>query len=427
MFQRVGSAAYKANLDNTIEICKLLGNPENKFKSIHIAGTNGKGSTSHYLASILQSAGYKVGLYTSPHLKDFRERIKINGEMISQQAVVEFVEKYKTDFEKIQPSFFEMTVGLAFDYFANQHVDIAVIEVGLGGRLDSTNVITPELAVITNISFDHVGLLGDTLEKIAVEKAGIIKTAIPVVVGESHVQTKSVFIEKAKSEKTSIIFADEIYVARNVHFKNNEQLSMFMDIFKYAHSDTVRFDKTEDLFYLNLETELLGLYQQKNIATVLAAVGILATKGYVLSEYFVREGLKNVVKQTGLMGRWQILSKQPLVIADTGHNEAGLKEVLIQIQETPHNHLHFVLGMVNDKDVSAILEMLPKTATYYFCNASIPRALEAQELSKLAKGFSLNGNVFSSVKNAFFSAIKTAQSNDLVFVGGSTFTVAEIV
>ena len=427
MFQRVGSAAYKANLDNTIEICKLLGNPENKFKSIHIAGTNGKGSTSHYLASILQSAGYKVGLYTSPHLKDFRERIKINGEMISQQAVVEFVEKYKTDFEKIQPSFFEMTVGLAFDYFANQHVDIAVIEVGLGGRLDSTNVITPELAVITNISFDHVGLLGDTLEKIAVEKAGIIKTAIPVVVGESHVQTKSVFIEKAKSEKTSIIFADEIYVARNVHFKNNEQLSMFMDIFKYAHSDTVRFDKTEDLFYLNLETELLGLYQQKNIATVLAAVGILATKGYVLSEYFVREGLKNVVKQTGLMGRWQILSKQPLVIADTGHNEAGLKEVLIQIQETPHNHLHFVLGMVNDKDVSAILEMLPKTATYYFCNAAIPRALEAQELAKLAKGFSLNGNVFSSVKNAFFSAIKTAQSNDLVFVGGSTFTVAEIV
>jgi len=411
MFQRIGSAAYKANLDNTITICKLFNNPENKFRSIHVAGTNGKGSTSHLLASILQSAGLKVGLYTSPHLKDFRERIKINGEYISQQYIVDFVKKYKADFERIQPSFFEMTVGLAFDYFADQKVDIAVIEVGLGGRLDSTNVITPELSIITNISFDHVNLLGDTLEKIAIEKAGIIKQGIPVIIGESQPESKPVFIQKAKQQNAPIVFADEKYKALNVHHVVQNKLFLAMDIEKYS----------------NLQCELTGFYQQKNIATVLCATDILNTKGFNLSEEIIRTGIKNVVTQTGLLGRWQVLSIQPLVIADTGHNEAGIKEVLNQIRHTPHDQLHFVLGMVNDKDISKILQLLPKDAIYYFCKAQIPRALDAGELALQAKNAELKGEVFGSVAEAFNAAKSRAQKNDLVFVGGSTFTVAEVV
>jgi len=414
MFQRIGSAAYKDNLDNTIAICKLLNNPENKFKSIHVAGTNGKGSTSHMLASILQSAGYRVGLYTSPHLKDFRERIKINGELIPESYVIDFVSTYKTDFEKIQPSFFEMTVGLAFDYFANSNIDIAVVEVGLGGRLDSTNVITPELSIITNISYDHTALLGNTLEKIATEKAGIIKKEIPVVIGETHPETKTVFETKAKD--SSITFADQLFAAKNIRQVNSLTTFLEMDIFK-----------NEELYLEKLQSELLGEYQQKNIPTVLTAIELLTKKGFSITEQHIRNGIKTAVQQTGLLGRWQILSTAPLTIADTGHNEAGIKEVLNQIQSTPHHQLHFVIGMVNDKDITTILKMLPKNAIYYFCKAAIPRALAAKELADQANSIGLEGSIFNTVKEALTAAQNAAKQNDLVFVGGSTFTVAEVV
>lgn len=417
MFQRIGSAAYKDNLDNTIAICKLLGNPENKFKAIHVAGTNGKGSTSHMLASVLQSAGYKTGLYTSPHLKDFRERIKINGEMIPQQYVVDFVAKYKNDFEQIKPSFFEMTVGLAFDYFVKEQVDIAIIEVGLGGRLDSTNVITPELSVITNISFDHMALLGNTLEKIAVEKAGIIKHGIPVVIGETQLETEQVFIQKAKQEHAPLCFADKEYKVLNINQLAGDKLELVMDIqaMDYTH------------IYNTIQSELLGLYQQKNIPTVICATELLVKKGYTINEDALRAGIKNVIKNTGLLGRWQILAQQPLVIADTGHNEAGIKEVVNQINQTPHTNLHFVLGMVNDKDISTVLSLLPKNARYYFCKANIPRALNAEELAQKATEFGLQGEICESVSLALQKAKNNAQVSDLVFVGGSTFTVAEVV
>lgn len=414
MFQRIGSAAYKDNLDNTIAICKLLNNPENKFKSIHVAGTNGKGSTSHMLASILQSAGYRVGLYTSPHLKDFRERIKINGEIIPEGYVIDFVSTYKTDFEKIQLSFFEMTVGLAFDYFANSNIDIAVVEVGLGGRLDSTNVITPELSIITNISFDHTALLGNTLEKIAIEKAGIIKKEIPIVIGETHPETKTVFETKAKD--SSITFADQLFEAKNIRQVNSLTTFLEMDIFKNG-----------ELYLEKLQSELLGEYQQKNIPTVLTAIELLTKKGFSITEQHIRNGIKAAVQQTGLLGRWQILSTAPLTIADTGHNEAGIKEVLNQIQSTPHQQLHFVIGMVNDKDITTILKMLPKNAIYYFCKAAIPRALAAKELADQANSIGLEGSTFNTVMEALTAAQNAAKQNDLVFVGGSTFTVAEVV
>lgn len=417
MFQRVGAAAYKADLDNTIAICKLLGNPENKFRSVHIAGTNGKGSTSHMLASILQEAGLKVGLYTSPHLKDFRERIKINGEMIPEKNVVDFVAKYKGEFEKIQLSFFEMTVGLAFDYFANEKVDIAVIEVGLGGRLDSTNVITPLVSVITNISFDHTVLLGNTLQKIAGEKAGIIKKNIPVVIGETIKETKDVFTAKAKELDAGIIFANEIYTAGNVKQLNKEKLFLSADIKKKGH-----------VVLEQLLSELPGLYQQNNMLTVLATVDVLNEKyRFNLNESVLRNGIKNTIKNTGLSGRWQVLSRNPLIIADTGHNEAGIREVLKQIALTPHEHLHFVLGMVSDKDISTILKMLPADASYYFCKANIPRALDAKELSDQAAAFGLKGKIYNSVNDALNAARENARPKDLVFVGGSTFTVAEVV
>lgn len=416
MFQRIGTAAYKADLSNTIALCDLLDNPQEHFKSIHIAGTNGKGSTSHLLASVLQSAGYKVGLYTSPHLKDFRERIKINGKNIAEQYVVDFVEKYKTDFEKIEPSFFEMTVGLAFQYFKEQKVDVAVIEVGLGGRLDSTNIITPLLSVITNISFDHTALLGNTLEKIAFEKAGIIKSGIPVVVGETQEEIKNVFIEKAKTNNSEIQFADKIFEIKNVEYFYNKKQLLGFDI---EQNDKLKFQK--------INCELLGLYQQKNLKTVLCAVDVLNKQGFVINENALREGIENVISQTGLLGRWQILSKNPLVIADTGHNEAGIKEVLEQIKNTPHEKLHFVLGVVNDKDVSSILNMLPKNATYYFCQAKIPRALPVEELKQIANEFKLIGHSYTSVSEALSQAKLSAGKDDLVFVGGSTFTVAEVV
>ena len=414
MFQRVGSAAYKADLDNTLAICKLLGNPENKFKSIHVAGTNGKGSTSHMLASVLQSAGLKVGLYTSPHLKDFRERIKINGKMIPENVVVDFVETYKTDFEKIQPSFFEMTVGLAFDYFAKEKVDIAVIEVGLGGRLDSTNVITPEVSVITNISYDHTNLLGNTLEKIASEKAGIIKPKIPVVIGERQKGIDSVFIEIATKNSSEVCFANEVFDVQPESPQNG-----WTQIYGARDKSGIVFER--------LECELLGSYQKKNIATVLCALHEMNRGGFFITKENIQEGIQKVVTQTGLLGRWQILSEKPLAIADTGHNEAGIEEVLKQIRITPHHQLHFVLGMVNDKDISKILSMLPKDAVYYFCKANIPRALAASDLAEHALAFDLNGKVYACVHDAFIAAKENASEKDLVFVGGSTFTVAEVV
>jgi len=418
MFQRIGSAAYKANLDNTIALCELLGNPEKSFKSIHIGGTNGKGSTSHLLASILQSAGYKVGLYTSPHLTDFRERIKINGNKIPEQYVVNFVEQYiiPATEDKLELSFFEMTVGLAFSYFASENVDIAVIEVGLGGRLDSTNVITPELSVITNISFDHKSLLGDTLELIATEKAGIIKQGVPVIIGERHEESKNVFVNKAAEQNASIVFADGIYTAKNVKHKNNDKLILSMDIVRRGN-----------VVYNSIESELLGFYQQKNIPTVLCAIDELKKKNYFITDANIRTGIKKVITNTGLLGRWQILNIQPLTIADTGHNEAGIMEVVSQLNATPHKHLHFVLGVVNDKDISTILDLLPKEAIYYFCKANIPRALNADELAAQALLHNLNGKVYSSVKEALSAAKQNARTDDFIFIGGSTFTVAEVL
>lgn len=390
MYQRVGNAAYKANLDNTYRLSEILNHPEKQFKSVHIAGTNGKGSTSHMLAAVLQEAGYKVGLYTSPHLKDFRERIKINGEMISENDVIDFVKEYKHEFEKIQLSFFEWTVGLAFHYFANQKVDIAIIETGLGGRLDSTNIVTPEVAVITNISMDHTQFLGDTLAKIAAEKAGIIKSTIPVIIGETQAEIKHVFIEKANQLNAPIQFADEGLIQE-------------------------------------YESDLKGAYQQQNKKTVIATIYILQQLGWKIAENHIKQGLLNVVKNTGLMGRWQVLSKQPFTVCDTGHNEAGIKLILAQINQQSFEKLHFVLGVVNDKDIANILQLLPKNATYYFCQAKIPRALDVNILAEKASAVGLSGTTFPSVEAAYQAAQKNATAQDMIFIGGSTFVVAEVV
>lgn len=391
MYQRIGGAAYKVDLSNTISLCAILNNPHKKFKTIHIAGTNGKGSTSHMLASIFQQAGYKVGLYTSPHLKDFRERIKINGEMIPEEEVINFVESYKLDFEKINLSFFEWTVGLAFYYFANQRIDVAIIETGLGGRLDSTNVITPELSVITNIGIDHTQFLGDTLEKIATEKAGIIKQKTPVVIGETHPETKQVFNNIALNNNSSIYFADTTI---------NDELPI---------------------------TDLKGSYQRKNIKTVLQSCKILQNKGWKINEDNIKRGLLSVVKNTGLLGRWQKLSDTPLIICDVGHNESGIQEIINQISKTDYKKLHFVFGAVNDKSIDNILMMLSKSAEYYLCQANIPRAMDIDELYTKFYSLGFKATKHKSVKDAFNNAKKSAEANDLIFIGGSTFVVAEIL
>jgi dihydrofolate synthase/folylpolyglutamate synthase len=421
MFQRIGTAAYKADLSNTIAICNVLNNPQQHFKSIHIAGTNGKGSTSHILAAILQCAGYKVGLYTSPHLKDFRERVKINGKMIPKKYVTDFVKKYSSDFEKINPSFFEMTVGLAFDYFAAEKVDIAIVETGLGGRLDSTNIIQPLISVITNISYDHTNLLGDTLEKIAEEKAGIIKKDILTIIGENQPESAPVFLRHAKEKGTTIFFSDMFFELKEVEQKTiDEKLFLCADVYYTGMG------QNENIF--RIKCDLPGFYQLKNIRTVMCAVLFLKTMhGFSITDKVILKALASVTKLTGLNGRWQVLSKKPLVIADTGHNEAGIKEVLFQIEKTPHKKLHFVLGMVNDKDITTVLKLLPANAVYYFCKANIPRGLDAWELQEKAKGAKLLGNVFPSVAAALEAAKNSAGSGDLVFVGGSTFTVAEVV
>lgn len=391
MYQKQGASAYKEDLTNTILLANHLNNPEKEIKTIHVAGTNGKGSTSHFLASILQEAGYKTGLYTSPHLKDFRERIKINGEDISEDFVVDFIASNKTFFEENQLSFFEMTVGLAFDYFRQENVDIAIIEVGLGGRLDSTNIISPLLSVITNIGLDHIQFLGNTVEKIASEKAGIIKPKTPVVIGEYTSETKPVFENKAKETQSEIFFASE-------------------------------------LIQETYPSVLLGDYQVQNKKTVLQSIRVLQSQNqFKISEENIKDGFWNVVKKTGLQGRWQQLGSNPKIICDTAHNKHGLKIVMKQLQREEFDTLHFVLGVVNDKDLDDVLPLFPKNAKYYFCRPNIPRGLEASILAEKATSFGLNGKVFNSVTEAYEEAKKNASESDFIYVGGSTFVVAEIL
>ncbi|WP_339655816.1 folylpolyglutamate synthase/dihydrofolate synthase family protein [uncultured Salegentibacter sp.] len=390
MYQRVGAQAFKKDLSRTIKLAKHLGNPHQKFPSVHIAGTNGKGSTSHMLASVLQESGYKVGLYTSPHLKDFRERIKVNGKFIPKKNVIGFIHKNRDFLTENELSFFEMTVGMAFDHFAREKVDIAVIEVGLGGRLDSTNIITPEVSVITNIGLDHTAFLGDTLAKIASEKAGIIKDNIPVVIGEKQNETTDIFTEKAKQHHS------EIYLA-------------------------------EDLKFDKYHTDLKGDYQNKNIKSVLGAVKVLRKKGWEIPEDGLRNGLNSVKLHTSLQGRWDILKEKPKVICDTAHNTEGLSLVFKQLKKEKFQHLHIVLGVVNDKDLDKILPLFPTSAIYYFSKPDVPRGLETEILQQKAAKFGLEGSLFNSVSEAYEAALETALDEDLVFVGGSTFTVAEII
>ena len=413
MYQRIGAAAYKADLNNTIALLDRLGNPHHRFKSVHVAGTNGKGSTSHMLASIFQEAGYKTGLYTSPHLRDFRERIRINGEMIPEENVVEFIGKHREAFEQMQLSFFEMTVGMAFDYFANEQVDIAIVEVGMGGRLDSTNLITPELSVITNIGLDHVQFLGDTLEKIAHEKAGIIKEGIPVVIGETQYETRQVFEDKAAECHAPIFFADQIFDCDKIHIESLTQQEY--DIWKNS-----------ELYLEACSIPLMGNYQKKNLTTVMCAADLLRQR-FELSDDDLRDGVANVIRNTHLMGRWQILNEDPLTIADTGHNVDGIREVVSQLAEMSYNKLHFVIGMVNDKDIDHVLQLLPHNCEYYFCKADIPRGLDANILAGKAFELGLRGNVYSSVRDAYKSAVNAARFDDVIFIGGSNFIVAEVV
>jgi dihydrofolate synthase/folylpolyglutamate synthase len=418
MFTRIGASAFKTDLTNTIVLCERVGNPQLKFKSVHVGGTNGKGSTSHMLASILQKAGYKTGLYTSPHLRDFRERIRINGEMISEQEVVDFVAQYQHDFEAIQPSFFEMTVAMAFDHFARHQVDIAIVEVGLGGRLDSTNIITPLLSVITNIGWDHMNLLGNTLPDIAGEKAGIIKPNIPVIIGEYQQETAEVFTRKAAQENARIQFASEefeLLKSEVIDLQSGRELREIMMEDRLNHK------------IYNLKLDLTGTYQLKNVKTVLAAVTDLKAQEFAITDEHIHTALQQVKVLTGLHGRWEVISRHPLTICDTGHNPDGMIEVLKNIKATPYRHLHFVIGMVNDKDISKVLHILPQEATFYFCKPDIPRGLEAASLQQQGATYGLKGNAYLSVKEAITAAQSAAEDADLVFVGGSTFVVAEAV
>ena len=391
MYQLQGASAYKKDLTNAYLLANHLGNPEKNLKCIHVAGTNGKGSTSHMLASIFQEAGYTVGLYTSPHLKDYRERIKINGEEISEDFVCEFINKNKAFFEANDMSFFEMTVGLAFDYFAKEKVDIAIIEVGMGGRLDATNIITPLVSVITNIGLDHTQFLGNTLEAIAFEKAGIIKSGIPVVIGEYTNETRPVFESKAKENNSEIYFAS-------------------------------------DLIHERFPSDLIGDYQVHNKKTVLQTVAIINTqKDFKIYETDIKSGLLNVVKNTKLQGRWQQLGEFPKIICDTAHNKNGLEIVMKQIQKEKYDTLHIVLGVVNDKDLDEVLPLFPTNAIYYFCKPNIPRGLDAKILQEKAAGFNLKGEVFNSVSDSYTAALQNASKSDFIYIGGSTFVVAEIL
>ncbi|MFV8282008.1 bifunctional folylpolyglutamate synthase/dihydrofolate synthase [Christiangramia marina] len=390
MYQRVGKSAFKKDLSNTLKLAEHLDHPENKFRSIHVAGTNGKGSVSHMLASIFQEAGYKTGLYTSPHLKDFRERIRINGEMISEEEVVSFIEENQNFLESNRLSFFEMTVGMAFDYFANSEVDIAIIETGLGGRLDSTNIITPKLSVITNIGLDHTAFLGTDLPSIATEKAGIIKNAVPVIIGERHDQTMPVFIAKAAEMNSPIFFADEFELPP-------------------------------------VDSDLIGTYQEYNKKTVLASVEVLLERGWKITSKAIIQGLNKVKSNTGLRGRWEILGNEPKIICDTAHNAEGLKLVLQQLQKENFTRLHIILGVVNDKDLNSILPLFPKDANFYFAKPDVPRGMPAEILQEESLKFGLNGSAYSSISEAYVTARKRAGIKDLIYIGGSNFTVAEVL
>ncbi|MBO5749420.1 MAG: bifunctional folylpolyglutamate synthase/dihydrofolate synthase [Bacteroidaceae bacterium] len=409
MFQNVGSAGYKEGLDNTITLDNHFDNPHKKFKTIHIGGTNGKGSCSHTIAAILQSAGYKVGLFTSPHLVDFRERIRINGMMIPEQYVIDFVENEKDFFEPLHPSFFELTTALAFKYFAENNVDIAVIEVGLGGRLDCTNIISPILSVITNIGFDHIQFLGNTLEKIASEKAGIIKNNTPVVIGETTPETRTVFIQKATSTNSAIYLAEENDI-----------------ILSHQHSHNGGIDY-ETKTYGTIHGELSGLCQIKNTATILTAINVLTKIGLAIQAENISEGFKHVCKLTGLRGRWEKIEENPITICDTGHNINGLEYIVKQLQQQKYEKLHIVFGMVNDKDIEGVLSIMPKDATYYFCQASVKRAMPSQQLKALAEAHELKGNTFANVLDAYNSARQNASQNDFIYIGGSSFIVADLI
>jgi dihydrofolate synthase/folylpolyglutamate synthase len=410
MFSRVGAAAYKADLTNTIKLCEALGNPQQQFKSIHIAGTNGKGSTSHMLASILQTAGYKTGLYTSPHLVDFRERIKIDGDYCSTKFVVAFTEKIKPLIEEIQPSFFEITVAMAFSYFAEQKVDIAVIEVGLGGRLDSTNIITPEVSVITNIGLDHTQFLGDTIPQIAGEKAGIIKKDIPCVISEYTSETKPVF--EAAAINTTLTYASDLFTVLSSNYSH-----------EYLQVDVANNITGASATY---KLDLNGKYQSKNVLGVLTAVGILQTKGWQITNQQILDGLSHVKINTGLYGRWQVIGNNPTIVVDVAHNVAGIQTLLEQIALLPYPTLHLVFGMVKDKDIDSVLALLPAHATYYFTKAQIERAIDAHELQQKAGAHGLQGNIYLTVNEAIAAAKKQAQATDLIVVYGSVFLVGEI-
>ena len=410
MFQQIGSQAYKEGLENTLALDEHFGHPHKQYRTIHIAGTNGKGSCSHTLAAILQEAGYKVGLYTSPHLIDFRERIRINGTPISEKYVIDFVDKHRSFFEPLYPSFFELTTAMAFRYFADEKIDVAIIEVGLGGRLDCTNIITPNLSVITNISLDHMQFLGNTLAKIASEKAGIIKKDIPVVIGETTLETKPVFQQKAQEVKAPIVFAEEEQRVKGGRPTEN--------------GVGITYETKE---YSDLQGELGGNYQIKNTNTVLSALEQLKKLHYHINEQAVRNGFAKVTALTGLMGRWQKLQDAPTLICDTGHNVGGISYITEQLQQQKYKHLHIVIGMVNDKDIHGVLKLLPQEAIYYFTKASVKRALPETDLQLLAKEFGLKGDVYPTVEKAVQAAQKKSLPEDLIFVGGSSFIVADLL
>jgi len=411
MFSRTGAAAYKADLTNTILLCRHLGNPQQKFKSVHVGGTNGKGSVSHMLASVFQEHGLKTGLYTSPHLYDFRERIKVNGALVSEAFVIDFVEKIKPLIETVQPSFFEITVAMAFAFFAGQDVDVAVIEVGLGGRLDSTNIILPEASVVTNIGWDHMNLLGNTLEKIAAEKGGIIKNGVPVIIGERSEATDHIFLETANQKAAPIFFAPDRFTTETFTINNDRLLVNVLD------------KKTDRLTQHNLD--LAGIYQTKNICTVLQAVEVLAEQ-FSLNSEKTSIALSRVKQNTGLYGRWEIVAKNPKIVLDVAHNEAGIKELLKQLQTEKFERLHIVLGMVKDKDISAVLALLPPFAQYYFTQAAIPRALPATLLKDFAGKKNLAGGAYDNVNLALSAAKEKASKDDLILVCGSVFLIAEV-
>jgi len=412
MFSRIGAAAFKKDLVNIQKLCDFLADPYKRFKSIHIAGTNGKGSVSHMLAAILQTAGYRTGLYTSPHLKDFRERIKIDGEMVSKGFIVDFTERIKALSEKIEPSFFEITVAMAFEYFAEEEIDIAIIETGLGGRFDSTNIITPELSVITNIGWDHMNILGDSLEKIAFEKAGIIKQNIPVIVGEVLPQTEQVFRQAANEKKADLSIASDKRQPINWQWKKHE---LIVEVAQQHGTD-------HQLYHLDLP----GIYQTKNLITVLEACSHLQQLGWNIEEQDIRTGLQHTKKLTGLHGRWEIVHLHPLIVLDVAHNEDGIKMLMEQVEVTDHDHLHIILGVVKDKELEKILELFPRLADYYFTQADIPRALNSQLLKEAATGVGLKGEIYPDVNHAIKAALSKTTKQDMILVCGSVFLVGEV-